>query len=874
VEDHEAQVTEERELKIRATADADQAIAETEKLKGAVEGVSTAQTEGTASTTAAKEATVAEAVAAGEAAEALTRKRIAEAEASVASKQHAVDTAEVSTALSNARTAMSAFVLDYATGGKTLTETSAAASAAVNALSAAIKTARAADSPVTKDAVKTEENFRDAIKAAAVDLGTHSTATTKASDAMRFFRAEGQASIPFLGTFGRAVTTLAGDTNSWVGALARAALPVAALLGAAVALDKGLKGLRDRGVDVGTMADVTGSIMDQLAVAFGGTTKAGAEMEKAFLAAQKSIEGLTVAERDYLTSSDLFAASGLDTAAVFKAMADTVPAVNRELGHMSQEFSEMPTPIEAARSELDKLNEQINRMAKVDPAGARQLREELARLAAAGRLAASDLAPLREAAAFGEAAFQKFSDVLQNVYGKNVDEVSKISGTLGRETSALASKMEQLANAGLNEGAIYDKLSAQIKKVALSSAEYAAAVEQLPSKLRAWITEVQRLEAEHGGLTVFLAKNHEQLLKNIGAFNEIARAVDTGTARFGDHKAAVSAVSTAIDGLIKDLEKQRDTEGQLGLSQQAMLDGLLRWNAEIGKSSPALTSASKDLEAYTKKITDLGFAIEKNRKEFEQHIKKIEEDRLASIAASDAVVAKLIVNSAIEVKTLNSQLAAQTISQTEYNTSVNRLFAEQAIAKAAAYEQERAINEKAKQDRDELVAKDTEAKNRLKENLDAANAGYAAAVTAREGFIKQQKEMVSGLQKEQEIQALAPAKIDAHAKSQREFTADIKEVVTHTSKANDALTLHLTHHGTLQSPEKGVPATTKRVSELGTQFGVTAGEVPALNGAIDGLIGKMQALQAAAASAALAVASVTDGPGTIPGAETSSTGLA
>lgn len=696
---------------------------------------------------------------------------------------------------------MGGFVTVAAAGGKTAEAALLQARDATARLEIAIEAAKAAGAPISPNAVSTLATYDAAVARATEDLEKHSAASGRGSQANRLFQVQAQASTEALGPFGRALGVLAQGTDSWVTTLARAALPLAAVLGAAVALDRGLKGLQERGVDVSTIGDITAGVMDRLAVSLGGTSKEGVGLEKAFRTAAAGLADLTATTKSYLDVADLLAAANLKPELVLEQLAATIPDVSQKLGALGENYAAMPSRADLAAASLERFNQQIDRIRVIDPTKANELAAALVKLAAEGNLTRETLAPLVDAANKGNDAYNTFAQTLKDRYGPNTAEAVKATSFLTAEAASLKTRIDALSESGATEAHIFASLGPEIQKVATTASYFGSIVALLPPEIQALIARLQAWAAAHGGVNAEIDKTRAKIQDEVNSFNAIRDAVDQGTQRFGDHRAAVTALSGPIEKLVADLQKQRDTEGLLGATEQSMLDTLTKWLAELGKQPGATTAAQKALDEYAKKVADVTVKLQEHQKALQDDLVKIEERRQKEISASAEVAQKTIADLTLEISQTQHSYDQRAISGEDYNVKINTLFADLAKARTKAYEQEVAINRDSDKAKDDLLTKDSEVTAKLLKNREDLNATAQVGTRLAQERAEQEKAVIVELQDQAQKEAVAKTAVDQHAQSTRDFTRDLKvligDVDTHTARVKANADAHVALQGAI-----------------------------------------------------------------------------
>jgi len=239
---------------------------------------------------------------------------------------------------------------------------------------------------------------------------------------------------------------------------------------------------------------------------------------------------------------------------------------------------------------------------------------------------------------------------------------------------------------------------------------------------------------------------------------------------------------------------------------------LKKIESDLGVLSAAETEAAKDkglADRYErdlrrmgdqtvdllKKVGDLGEEALRTRDKIEQSAKD-------EIAASDAKTAKTIRGLQDEVAKTEAAHAARTISDTEYNTKINTLFAQEAQARTDGFEAEKKIKDDEKALLDKNVADRDAAGKQIIEKLDD--------ISTKEGETRANLDLLT-------------------------------QKITSQREATDLASIGFVG--------------------LSKQFGDTSSGALALAGIVSGLTANMRDLEQAANAASAAMARVTDGSG-------------
>lgn len=349
----------------------------------------------------------------------------------------------------------------------------------------------------------------------------------------------------------------------------------------------------------------------------------------------------------------------------------------------------------------------------------------------------------------------------------------------------------------------------------------------------------------------------EKFLDTVNAGALLIAQLQASKDVFGNEATAVIGLRKEIDAQIASLEKLKTSNAEDEKTRKDQLASLNALAAIHGTLTGKMGDEASALDKLTLKIVDLSKALDDNRKSFEASLAKIEEHREKSIAAADQIATKTIADLAQQQAAAKASYDAGQIDFSTYVTKINTLIAEQAGVKRKAADEDDAINAEARQQQADLVAKDTEAKDKIKKNLDELGVSLEAAAKIRQAYYEGQKASVAALQEQQAVEAEARVAVDKHAESQRAFATDLKAATVALTDGNVKVTGHKAAHESLHPALSVTQQAMRNLSKLFTDQSTS--EIPALNGSIDSLIAKMQGLRDAAQQAAAAVASVTDG---------------
>lgn len=473
---------------------------------------------------------------------------------------------------------------------------------------------------------------------------------------------------------------------------------------------------------------------------------------------------------------------------------------------------------------------------------------------------AATVAPAAAAAATGISLFSRALAVLTGPVGLVILAVTALAANLDKITGALRGAADAMARwiVGVGQGTtVLDEHGKAIEpltegygKAANAADLHARALALMRAGLIPATDDMKRLDAEarvyeaafHGAATstedfaasarllgINIPKDFDAMKASVDGFLKL---YESELANRGPASARIFAQENTT--LLDQVASRYVRLGQeIPPEIQKVLDSINKIPtavAEAAKSDESFKKLSESISDFAAKEATLTKALDDNAKAFAAHAAEIEKDRLTEVAAIQQTTTETIASLQQQVKATEDAHAARLISDTQYNTQINALFAAQAIAKAKAYEEERAINEKARQEQVDLTAKFAEEQAKRTEALSDTIAAEAKAQASLDAL---------NVARFNELQALAASKPAL-------FQAGID--LNLLGEAHDSLTDKTT-------------GTARATGDLASEFSRTAGQAPALAGSIGSVTAQMRALESAARAAAAAIASVTGGGG-------------
>lgn len=710
-----------RELALRITADAAQAKAELAELKTGTDSL-------TASTTGVATATTGAATAMG-------TETVAAAATTAAIREQGVETTRVETILElkarlteerNARqisalnglrdqtnftnVAMSDLGNATVVGGAKMEVALLAARNAVAALEVEQGKLRAAGLIVPPQNVALLQSYDNQVKALSASTTVLGTTTAKTTAEKRLFTtATAQA--------GQAIAGGTVNMGMMTAGFLRFLGPVGLGIAALTLLPTLVRSLSDA---FKTLAGFVGDNM----------SKAVGEMVEGFGKAQEKLEGLEPASRSYRDATDLLTASGLNASKTFEAMAGSGALVTDELVQMGEGFGQLTTPFDQARGAADRFYEQLNRIRTVDPAFARKLTEEFIRLsksASDGTITADEFSDQLRALQGSLTPLVKVSEdvgtAIGERFGKKADEARAAFGALMATAQSLDGRLKELNAGGLTSSQAFDVLKTEILKTALESEKFAGIIPKLSPQMQAWIVNIKDLAKGHDAVSVAIDKVRATTQESVNTFNTIFAALDEGTQKLGTRAAALAALSPTIEKLIGNIEKQRDSEGNLSVSNQVMLDELAKLqkesgslSTEAGKLSAMFDEQARKTAGVIEKLRELDKAYREDAAEIEKHrAKAITSAHEEEDAARQSAITQL------------QALADKKLSQAEYLVEYQRIQAEETAAHRKAQDEQAKINEESRAD----LAKTTKDFREKSQDVQQASATTSVAFAAQ-----------------------------------------------------------------------------------------------------------------------------------------------
>jgi len=629
-----------------------------------------------------------------------------------------------------ALTRASAQALNFAeaskVGGKVAADEYLFLQNSVGALSTAIQKAQAVGAVVPPATLKSLEDMKVSLAAATAAVAPHVAAVGGVSKAHSDTKLQVDLARESLGQWGRALGAATESTNPFISAIGRFLLPLAAAAGGLVLFNKVAGEMQQRGVDISTVGDKWSSVMDGLAVALGGTSKAAGEAEKAFAATQAKMDDLSGTQREFATGADLLVGLGLDVAKSFDAWTDSTQV----LGGALQEF---PTFIAQGGQAVDLFNTRLNEIRVVSPRLAEQFATDFKRVtqaaidgeAGAGAALTKLNADESEAANKARAFVTEFAD--------HYKKFPEAAADLGKFTAGLdeaVRHMETFGKSGMNQRQVYEAMKPELTALAQLMNKYGAEIANLAKTdpvIGANIAKLRELAGAAPAVTDKIKEFNLAQAEQKKSFDNLVGSIDAAVKKDGDYRAAVTAARSEIDSRITSLEKQKSTLTGLTAAQEAQLAQLLRMRKEYSDVSVEQDKFNKFQEDGVKKAHDLSKSYEDLTKARQKDQEAIEKHRVEFIAGLDAELKKAVESGNAQVKALDDQHKAMEIDDHEYAQSVNQIFADMAAAKRAAVEAEDKANAEAAQKEKEHQKTYEEAAGEIAKAMEKVNETLSSA---------------------------------------------------------------------------------------------------------------------------------------------------
>ena len=594
----------ERELRLKATADAAQAKGEFKELTVDVAGV-----------TAATEAQTA-----------------AAAGGATATAEQTAATQAFQRAMASATSSIMEFgpLADKST--KAATAAFNEASAATAKLEASIIAAKAAGAPVSPLAVETLAAY-NAILAETAPLHTKAEkAVVGLTEKSGFFRAEALLAQPALGGFGRALAALAGTGDNAAASISKMLLPLAAVAGATVVVEKTLKELQARGVDVGDISGLLSKAMDALAVSMGGTSKASADVAKSFDATQKTFHDLEPAARDYASAQALITATGIDMTGALAAAIDKATSLGEVFKHGFQGGG----PVDAAQKILRQFNVDLNEIRKTSPELAESFIRDFGALSAAAAKGSKDaIAALQGIMDAAHANAELSRDLIAQIKKDFGEEGPKAFGQFSAAAQALSSHLATLRAAGFSDAEAFAALKPEVTAVANGAVEFATLLPNLSERIRTAAKDALAMGAAFLGTTAIIAAHTKALDAEWKEIGNLDHAIEANSKNLEDRRRIITALLPSIDKMIADTDRHRDSEGKLDAAWEAARNTLEKYRNEIKSTAAETDKFQKIVDAQTKSLADLAHKHDDLTKAYEKQRAEVERTANSAIATEE-----------------------------------------------------------------------------------------------------------------------------------------------------------------------------------------------------------------------------------------------
>jgi hypothetical protein len=685
------------------------------------------------------------------------------ASASAAEAQEAA-IAQVNVSLQNAMTAMGAFSTTAQAGGAQAEAAFLAVRDATAALEVAIEAAKAAGAPVSPAAIATLEGYDAALAATVAAQEAASQAAAKGKANFGLFRAEAALGSEALGPLGRALQGLASSSDASTASVGRLLLPLAAAAGAIAVLGKAMGELHDRGVEVSKLGDLVGSVMDHLAVALGGTSKATQEAVDAYEKAQKGLEDLTAATVSYKSGLDLIINSGLDLKAVLVGTTDAANQAAQQVEVLGEGVVVTGRSLGDTVDQIDRLNKNLNVLRVYSPQLAAEMSKDFAQIqhdiAAGVSGAATRLDELASKAQAAARSSDDLSKAIELTYGK---DGPKAFATFSASAQQVIERFDRLREAGVTEQQAFGILKGQFETTAAGASQFAGVLATMEnSSLPAAAAKAKELVAAFGGLQDAIDKNTKKTIEQGAEFTRINAIIQAHSGSLADAQRTIRALLPEIDRQIVSLEKQRDSEGKLQVLQQALLDQAIVWKQLIGETANESKKLTDAVDAHGKKIADLSKKYEDLTRTYEINRAKLLESSDTAIAAAQKQAAAVGAAADQQINKLAAAYRAGEIDSQDYFRQVADLQLKEVDARRDA---EQKID-KITADRDESLAdlqkKQVEATQATVTALAKEGESVESARVLRQKYEQQTNANVAALIKEANEHANAASFIQEH----------------------------------------------------------------------------------------------------------------
>jgi hypothetical protein len=566
------------------------------------------------------------------------------------------------------------------TGGAAATAAYRSAQNAVGGLEAAIEAAKAAGAPVSAGAVAMLAEYDAKVRGANAALLENAAATKIASGGMRNAGIEAGLMRGNIMGLASSMRNLAGSNNEFVASLAKAALPIGAAIGAMMLLDKIAAGLKTRGVDMTSFGDVTEAVMDKIAQAVGGTSKAMATLGTDFDAVTQKAQGAISPQERFVDVAGRLSAAGIDVSktmqSLTKATADAGEALTTTalaLGGpaATASYNAAARTADDYRAAIENVNRALNTLAIFDADAFKKQQAafiDLARAAESGQLSGEKLlAAIKSLATEASAAtapFEAAAKALEKLGPAAQKAFTDYTASIG----PLITEYSKLQAAGLSQDQINQLLGPEYQKLAKDLSLLSTEVINQTPKLKDNADMIRKLA---GDIDPYM----EKAAKLKDTIANLSRELQTQTKAYVEHRAAIEADA---DNAIKKIDAQtrqftgslQEQTDRLNAAYQAGQISQEEYNAKIeelgAKRRAALNAESTNEEAIRKKEQS---QLDDLQTKYEQTVTKIGE-ALGKLHSSFTDAAKVQAELDAAAKPVTDHLTQQADTMARLVTTV------------------------------------------------------------------------------------------------------------------------------------------------------------------------------------------------------------
>jgi hypothetical protein len=628
-----------------------------------------------------------------------------------------------------------------------------------------------------------------------------------------------------MGPLSRALEALTNSSNGQIAALASLALKFGAAAGLLVILGKATKDLSDRGVEVINVGEAWSGIMDRLALSFGGTTKAVHDGEEAVKKFQQAAIDLDPAARAAADGLALLEQNGLKVVDVIAAMQSGIPPTVSEMAKAESASFDWG---QAVRSQADAINKALNELRITSP----KLAEELGRdWAATARAASENLPGATEKWHKLTEEILAIGSVVPDVVGRVVAAHKELGDKAGPELAKftqqvdlLAQHEERLRDAGFTEAQVWEKLKSEYAEVAKGAALFSGQLDLLGLAEQKEVAQVRETVAVRAGLSDAIDKNAAKIINEAKEVTALNTVIEAHNKSQSDRLTTIRALLPAIDTMIAKIDKQRDSDGKLDASQQALLDSLQGWRSEIGKAVDAtdkldklVASHEKTISALRGKYDDLTLAYERNR----QKAIQTSSDEINAAERQEKQIEASIDG---QITALEAAHRRGEISNSDYSNQVAALQLEEITARNATWERIDLITVDEQTKLSELQAKYTEATNGIVLDLLRQGETLASSKVIHDSYTASVQEEVTKLVELANKQSDAGVAAGLHTTAIKTLGKGLDEIAKGSIKdVHDGMAL--TNQVFQDGADKHIPAVSGALGGLREELRATAAEL-------------------------------------------------